>query len=32
MQTFLKLIASEPDVARVPIMIDSSNWSVIETG
>ncbi len=32
MQTFLNLIASEPDVARLPIMIDSSKWSVIETG
>jgi 5-methyltetrahydrofolate--homocysteine methyltransferase len=32
MQTFLNLIGSEPDVARVPVMIDSSKWSVIETG
>ena len=32
MDTFLKLIASEPDIARVPIMIDSSKWSVIEAG
>jgi 5-methyltetrahydrofolate--homocysteine methyltransferase len=32
MVTYLKLIASEPDVARVPIMIDSSKWSVIEAG
>ncbi len=32
MDTFLNLIASEPDVARLPIMIDSSKWSVIETG
>lgn len=32
MQTYLRLIASEPDVARVPVMIDSSKWSVIETG
>ncbi|BDX06113.1 methionine synthase [Planctobacterium marinum] len=32
MQRFLNLIASEPDIARVPIMIDSSKWSVIETG
>ncbi len=32
MTTFLNLIASEPDVARVPIMIDSSKWSVIEAG
>src|SRR4030095_12126506 len=30
MTTFLKLIAAEPDIARVPIMIDSSKWSVIE--
>src|ERR1700674_5714060 len=32
MVTFLKLIASEPDIARVPIMIDSSKWEVIEAG
>ena len=32
MVTFLHLIASEPDIARVPIMIDSSKWSVIEAG
>ncbi len=32
MVTFLNLIASEPDVARVPVMIDSSKWSVIEAG
>ena len=32
MSRFLKLIASEPDIARVPIMIDSSKWSVIEAG
>lgn len=32
MQTFLQLIAAEPDIARVPIMIDSSKWSVIEAG
>jgi len=32
MQTFLSLIASEPDISRVPIMLDSSKWSVIETG
>ncbi|MEQ6340203.1 MAG: methionine synthase [Gammaproteobacteria bacterium] len=32
MVTFLKLIASEPDISRVPIMIDSSKWSVIEAG
>jgi 5-methyltetrahydrofolate--homocysteine methyltransferase len=30
--TFLNLIATEPDIARVPIMIDSSKWSVIEAG
>ena len=29
---FLRLIASEPDISRVPIMIDSSKWSVIESG
>jgi 5-methyltetrahydrofolate--homocysteine methyltransferase len=32
MKTFLNLIAAEPDISRVPIMIDSSKWSVIETG
>ncbi len=32
MDRFLKLIAGEPEIARVPIMIDSSKWSVIETG
>ncbi|MDG2306284.1 MAG: methionine synthase [Candidatus Binatia bacterium] len=32
MSTFLNLIATEPDVARVPIMVDSSKWSVIEAG
>ena len=32
MATFLDLIAAEPDVARLPIMIDSSKWSVIEAG
>ena len=32
MTTFLRLIASEPDIARVPIMVDSSNWEVIEAG
>ena len=32
MSTFLSLVASEPDIARVPIMIDSSKWSVIEAG
>ena len=29
---FLKLIASEPDISRVPIMIDSSKWDIIEAG
>ena len=32
MTTFLRLIASEPDISRVPIMIDSSKWEVIEAG
>ncbi len=32
MTTFLHMIASEPDIARVPVMIDSSKWSVIEAG
>jgi 5-methyltetrahydrofolate--homocysteine methyltransferase len=32
MERFLKLVAGEPEIARVPIMIDSSKWSVIETG
>jgi 5-methyltetrahydrofolate--homocysteine methyltransferase len=32
MVRFLNLLASEPDIARVPIMIDSSKWSVIEAG
>ncbi len=32
MVTFLNLLAAEPDIARVPIMIDSSKWSVIEAG
>jgi 5-methyltetrahydrofolate--homocysteine methyltransferase len=32
MVTFLKLISAEPDIARVPFMIDSSKWSVIEAG
>jgi len=32
MTHFLNLIASEPDIARVPVMIDSSKWSVIEAG
>jgi len=32
MTKFLKLMAAEPDIARVPVMIDSSKWSVIEAG
>ncbi|HJV24294.1 MAG TPA: methionine synthase [Aromatoleum sp.] len=32
MERFLKLIASEPDISRVPIMLDSSKWSVMEAG
>ncbi len=32
MVTFLNLIASEPDIARLPIMIDSSKWDIIEAG
>ncbi len=32
MVNFLKLIASEPDISRVPIMIDSSKWEIIEAG
>ena len=32
MTTFLHLIASEPDISRVPVMIDSSKWSVLEAG
>ena len=32
MEYFLKLIGSEPDISKVPVMIDSSRWSVIETG
>ena len=32
MTTFLNLIASEPDIARIPIMIDSSKWDIIEAG
>lgn len=32
MITFLNLIATEPDIARIPLMIDSSKWSVIEAG
>ena len=32
MQTFLDLLAGEPDISRVPVMVDSSKWSVLETG
>ena len=32
METFLKLVAAEPDIARVPVMVDSSKWPVIEAG
>src|SRR5439155_11585424 len=32
MTTFLNLVASEPDIARLPVMVDSSKWSVIEAG
>ena len=32
MRTFINLIGSEPEIARVPIMIDSSKWEIIETG
>ena len=32
MTTYLKLLAAEPDIARVPVMIDSSKWEVIEAG
>src|SRR3546814_20815163 len=32
MVRFLTLIASEPDIARIPVMVDSSKWSVIEAG
>ena len=32
MDRFLRLAASEPDIARVPVMIDSSKWSVLQTG
>ena len=32
MEKFLRLIAGEPDISRVPIMIDSSKWSILETG
>src|SRR3712207_6871074 len=32
MTTFLNLIATEPEVARIPVMVDSSRWSVLEAG
>jgi 5-methyltetrahydrofolate--homocysteine methyltransferase len=32
MRTFLDLLAAEPDIARVPVMLDSSDWNVIEAG
>ena len=32
MTTYLNLLATEPEVARVPIMVDSSSWDVIEAG
>ena len=32
MEKFLKLVASEPDISRVPMMLDSSKWEIIETG
>src|SRR5690606_3273399 len=32
MVTYLNLIAAEPDIARIPVMVDSSKWSVIEAG
>src|SRR5207253_3538306 len=32
MTTFLNLVATEPEVARLPIMVDSSKWSVLEAG
>ena len=32
METFLRLIAAEPDIAKVPVMVDSSKWSVLEEG
>ncbi len=32
METFLNLVMAEPDIARIPIMVDSSKWSVIEAG
>ena len=32
MRTFLNVIATEPEVARIPVMVDSSRWEVIEAG
>ena len=32
MVRFLRMIAAEPDISRIPVMIDSSKWSVIEAG
>ena len=32
MTTFLNLVATEPEIAKVPIMIDSSKWSMLEAG
>ena len=32
MEKFLRLVASEPDICRVPIMVDSSKWEILETG
>jgi len=32
MEKFLRLVASEPDICKVPIMVDSSKWEVLETG
>ena len=32
MEKFLRLVAAEPDICKVPIMVDSSKWEVLETG
>ena len=32
MKTFINMLAGEPDIARVPLMIDSSDWEVIKEG
>src|SRR5207302_3157234 len=32
MRTFLNVIATEPEVARIPVMVDSSRWEVLEAG